>query len=128
MEIVFNVKGNLPPVIGDYDRLRQLLIIFIDNAIKYSQSHSKIQIAGEVKNYVFLKIIDNGIGIPKEEIPFIWERFYKVDKSRRHSQQGTGLGLAIAKYIIEAHKAIAWIESEVNKGTIVTLGLPFQGS
>jgi two-component system sensor histidine kinase ResE len=125
MKIVFTANGNLPPVTGDYDKLRQLLIIFIDNAIKYSPDNTTICISGEVKEYVYLKIADQGIGIPKEEIPFIWERFYKVEKSHCHSQPGTGLGLAIAKYLIEAHKATAWIESEAGNGTIVTLGLPF---
>lgn len=125
IEILFEAPENIPPVIADYDRLKQLLIIFLDNAVKYSNANTKIHIVMEVKEYVYVRIKDNGIGISKEDIPFVWERFYKVDKARSSPQMGTGLGLAIAKYLVDAHNGVMWLESELNAGTTVVLGLPY---
>lgn len=119
-------KEGIPPVIGDYDRLRQLFVIFIDNAIKYSNENTNIHISAGVSGYVYVKIRDNGIGIPKEDLPYIWDRFYKVDKSRSRPESGTGLGLSIARYLIEAHKGIVRVESEMGKGTTIEVGLPFE--
>lgn len=115
----------IPPVVGDYDRLKQLLIIFLDNAIKYSRENTKIEISLEVGDFVYIKIMDNGIGIPKADIPFIWDKFYKVDKSRKSSDLGTGLGLSIAKNLIESHNGVVSVESELDKGTTFEIGLPF---
>ena len=121
-----NFKEGIPPVIGDYDRLRQLFVIFIDNSIKYSYENTHIGISVGVSDYVYVKIRDNGIGIPKEDMPYIWDRFYKVDKSRSRLESGTGLGLSIAKHLIEAHKGIVRVESEKGKGTTFEVGLPFE--
>lgn len=117
-------KNNTPPIWGDYDRLKQLLIIFIDNAIKYSSEDSEMFISTYLGEYAYIKIKDCGIGIPEEEIPYIWERFYKVDKARKSRTEGTGLGLAIAKHIIELSKGTVKIESKVNQGTTIEIGLP----
>jgi signal transduction histidine kinase len=124
IKIQLNITQIMPPVWGDYDKLKQLLIIFIDNAIKYSYEKSTILISTEVKDYAYIEIKDSGIGIPKEEIPYIWDRFYKVDKSRNGSKTGTGLGLAIAKYLIELLNSTINIESEPDKGTRIRIGLP----
>ncbi len=121
----FNEEEIIPLVSGDYHRLRQLLIIFIDNAIKYSNENSMVSISLDVRDIIYITIQDEGVGIPKEEIPHIWERFYKVDKSRKKSDTSTGLGLSIAKYLIGLHKGTVKIESEPGKGTIVKIGLPF---
>ncbi|KUO71844.1 MAG: hypothetical protein APF77_06965 [Clostridia bacterium BRH_c25] len=123
--IITEVDQNIPAVIGDYDRLKQLFVIFLDNAIKFSPENTEIQIAAYVKDYVYVKISDNGYGIPKEDIPFVWERFYKVDKSRMKSDIGIGLGLSIAKYLIDLHKGVVKLESELNKGTTIKVGLPY---
>ena len=123
--IITEVDQTIPAIIGDYDRLKQLFVIFIDNAIKFSPENTEIQIAAYVKDYVYVKISDNGYGIPKEDIPYVWERFYKVDKSRMKSDIGAGLGLSIAKYLIDLHKGVVKLESELNKGTTIKVGLPY---
>ena len=119
------IADEIPHVTGDYDRLKQLIIIFLDNAIKYSYQETTIHVSLKVSDYVYFVVKDNGIGIPKEDIPYVWDRFYKVDKSRQQSDTGTGLGLSIAKYIIEMHKGVVKLESEFGKGTTVEVGLPY---
>lgn len=114
-------EANLPPVWSDYDKLKQLLIIFIDNAIKFSTENSKIQLAINSGEYLSITITDYGIGIPKEDIPFIGERFYKADKARKYSHKGTGLGLSIAKHLIKLLNCEMKIESEVNTGTQIKI-------
>ena len=113
---------NIPPILGDYDRLRQLFIIFIDNAIKYSHNNTVVTISIRNKNNLEILIEDQGYGISAEELPYVWERFYKSDKSRKNS--GTGLGLSIAKRIIELHGGCVSIESIVQNGTKVFIQLP----
>lgn len=125
INIETGIAQSVPPVLGDYDRTKQLLTIFIDNAIKYSPEKTKINISVEVGAYVYIKIEDKGIGIQKEDIPFIWDRFYKVDKSRVNSNLGTGHGLSIARYLIELHNGIVYVKSEQNEGTTFEIGLSF---
>lgn len=125
IEIIFEAPESLPLVFGDYDRLKQLIFIFLDNAVKYSYENSKVYVTMESKEYLYLKIKDSGIGIPKEDLPYVWERFYKVDKARSNPQLGTGLGLSIAKYLIDAHGGIVELESELHKGTTITVGIPY---
>ena len=114
-------EGNLPPVWSDYDKLKQLLIIFIDNSIKFSTENSKIQLGINSGEHLSITITDYGIGIPKEDIPFIGERFYKADKARKYSHKGTGLGLSIAKHLIKLLNCEMKIESEVNIGTQIKI-------
>lgn len=109
-------------VFGDKERLKQVLINLIDNAIKYSEPNSSIKVElhnGEpVENLVTIAVSDTGIGIGAEHLPRLFERFYRVDKDRsRSSAGGTGLGLAIVKHIIEAHRGKISVESEVGKGS-----------
>ena len=119
------ILQGIPVVIGDYDRIKQILVIFLDNAIKFSPENTKIRISLEIEDFVYIKITDNGIGIPKEDIPFIWERFYKVDKSRQNSDIGIGLGLSIAKHLIQIHNGVISVDSDINKGTTFEIGLPY---
>jgi len=119
------ILQGIPVVIGDYDRIKQMLVIFLDNAIKFSPENTKIRISLEIEDFVYIKITDNGIGIPKEDIPFIWERFYKVDKSRQNSDIGIGLGLSIAKHLIQIHNGVISVDSDINKGTTFEIGLPY---
>ncbi len=114
---------NVPPVSGDYDRLRQLFTIFIDNAIKYSPEKTNIHIGIGVKSNLEITIQDNGYGISDEELPYVWDRFYKTDKSRKGN--GTGLGLAIAKHIIQLHGGYVTMQSSPGEGTTVTVYLPY---
>ncbi|WP_175990797.1 two-component system histidine kinase PnpS [Bacillus sp. Marseille-Q1617] len=108
----------------DTYRLKQVFINLISNAIVYTPKGGDVTIAiTEDKEKVHVSIKDNGIGISEEELPRIFERFYRVDKARSRNSGGTGLGLAIVKHIIEAHEGKIEVESEVNKGTTFTVCL-----
>ena len=111
-------------VIADYYRIFQVLKNLITNAIKYSDSNSTITISCEKRKKVInIKIIDEGKGIPKNHRKRIFERFYRIDKSRSKERGGTGLGLAIVKHIIEGHKTKIKLKSKVNKGSIFSFNL-----
>lgn len=117
IEFKFNFPDKPVSILADGDRVEQLIIIFIDNAVKYTPSGGSVEIdLTEEDDIVRIAVKDTGIGIPKEDIPYIWERFYKVDKSRSGST-GTGLGLSIAKNIIELHHQKVSVESTPGKGT-----------
>lgn len=122
IQIVFNAPTDVPPILGDYDRLRQLFVIFIDNAIKYSADRTNINIAINYNTTLEIAIEDQGYGIAEEELSYIWDRFYKSDKSRKSS--GTGLGLAIAKHLVQLHNGDVSLQSSLGKGTVVTVHLP----
>ncbi|MCA1056937.1 PAS domain-containing protein [Rossellomorea aquimaris] len=105
-------------------RLKQVFINLISNAIVYTPMGGDVTIStDEDADQVHVSIIDNGIGISEEELPRIFERFYRVDKARSRNSGGTGLGLAIVKHIIEAHEGRIEVTSEVNKGTSFTVSL-----
>ncbi|SHJ93218.1 ATP-binding protein [Paramaledivibacter caminithermalis] len=113
----------------DFDRIEQVLLNIVSNAIKYTEDNGKISIYLEKKDYeALITVKDTGIGIPKEDLPRIFERFYRVDKARSRELGGTGLGLSIAKEIIEAHNGSIEINSEFNKGTEVKIRIPLQKS
>jgi signal transduction histidine kinase len=112
---------------ADQTLITRLFINIINNAIKFSKKGGfvKVQIdADSDKNFAKILIEDNGIGIPKEDIENIFNRFYQVDKSR--NDKGTGLGLAIAKWIVDIHKGTINIESELGKGTKFYINLPLK--
>lgn len=105
-------------VFGDEERLKQVMINLIDNAVKYTNSEGKIKVSTELKQKeVTISVEDNGIGIPKVDLPRVFERFYRVDKTRSRDVGGSGLGLSIVKHILESHKSSIKVESEENKGT-----------
>ena len=101
-------------------------MILGDNAMKYSPDSSEITfiVAEDKEHRTIFSVSDHGCGIPKEDIPYIWERFYKVDKSHSRNVPGTGLGLAIGKEIIRLHKAKVNVESEMGKGTTFIVSFP----
>ena len=103
--------------------LLQLLLIFLDNAVKYTPAGGSVTLSLRQNETGALNCViqDTGIGIPAEDLPFIWERFYKVDKSHQQSDEGTGLGLAIARQIIGLHEAKVQVTSETNMGTRIEL-------
>lgn len=110
---------------GDRDRLEQLLYNIISNSIKYTPNGGKITVtAGQLYGSVYIRVKDNGIGIPEKDIGRLFERFYRVDKARSREKGGTGLGLAISKSIVDAHGGTISIKSRVNVGTEVTISLP----
>ncbi len=109
----------------DPKRVQQVLRNLIDNAITYSDEGGKIEIDRRVsQDQVQLKVIDNGEGIPEEDIPYVFDRFYRVDSSRSRETGGTGLGLTIAKEIVEAHGGKIEAESTKGEGTSITVHLP----
>ncbi|MBO8137476.1 MAG: HAMP domain-containing protein [Desulfotomaculum sp.] len=115
----------LPNVIGDEDRLAQVIINLLDNALRVSGEGDKISVLAEEKdNFVAVSICDTGPGIPEDDIPLIWEKFYKVDKSRARVGAGTGLGLAISKKIIDMHGGTISVNSTVGKGSKFTFTVP----
>ncbi len=112
------VPEGLPPVLGDRDRLEQVMVNLLDNAIKYTSSGGNVSVAAnETDGFVQVDVEDTGIGIPREDIPRIFERFYRVDKARSRELGGTGLGLAIVKHIIQGHNGRVWVTSEPGKGS-----------
>jgi len=123
--VTFTPQGDIPPLTADKERIEQVIINLISNAIKYTPEDGKIDVtAWEEKSRITVRVQDNGIGIPEEDIAHIFERFYRVEKSRTSETGGTGLGLAIARELIEAHGGTISIESELGKGSSVTVTLP----
>lgn len=114
---------------ADRNRLYQVFYNLILNACLYSNTNSQIVINGEKKDhYITIEIKDNGIGIPEESLPYIFERFYRVDSSRNRDSGGSGIGLTIVKQFVEAHEGRVEVESEVNVGTTFTIILPIKQS
>lgn len=110
----------------DTDKMTQVIDNILNNAIKYSPEGGKITVSMKTTDdQMILSISDQGLGIPKEDLPKIFDRFYRVDKARSRAQGGTGLGLAIAKEIIKQHNGFIWAKSEYGKGSTFTIVLPY---
>jgi two-component system, OmpR family, phosphate regulon sensor histidine kinase PhoR len=132
ISIAHEVDPDLPLISGDPDRLQQLLINLVDNALKYTPSKGRVQVRAQLSGspngnqlpMVEIAVSDTGCGIPEKDIPRLTERFYRVEKARSRELGGTGLGLAIVKHIVQAHNGYLKIESQVQKGTTVRVFLP----
>jgi len=110
---------------GDEARLRELLMNLLDNAIRYTPAPGIVSISLRLEGQMaVVAVTDTGIGIPAEDIPFIFERFYRVDKSRSRAEGGTGLGLAICRHIAEAHGGKIEVESQVGVGSTFSVWFP----
>jgi signal transduction histidine kinase len=110
---------------GDYDRIRQLLLILLDNAFKYTPARGMVRLsARKSRGKLEVMVEDSGIGICPEEKDRIFDRFYRVDKVRSRSQGGTGLGLSIARWIADAHHGTILVESEPGHGSRFIINLP----
>src|SRR5690606_34282298 len=120
-----NIMTNKETYQFDPDRIEQVLTNLIDNAIRHTPEEGLVELkVTSEQDYLKLEVKDNGSGIPAEDLPFIFERFYKADKARTRSRAGTGLGLAIAKNIVDAHNGTISVWSEIGKGTGFTIKLP----
>ncbi len=118
------VAADTPDILGDEDRLQQLLINLVDNALKYTPENGDVLVtAFRPPAGVALTVSDTGCGIPEKDLPRLTERFYRVDKARSRELGGTGLGLAIVKHIVQAHGGDLKIDSEIGKGTRVSIYL-----
>src|SRR5437762_5270833 len=119
LSVIVDVPPDMPTVRADRVRLEEALYNLLDNAVKYSREHGAIRLMARQRDeQIVLSVSDNGIGISKEDLPRIFERFYRVDKARSpESIRGTGLGLAIVKHVAQLHCGRVEAESEINQGT-----------
>lgn len=123
------LEPHLPPVLGNEDRLEQVFTNLLHNAILFSPTGSTVTIEGKREGDVLrFAVSDQGPGIPPQDLPYIFERFYRVEKSRSREGGGTGLGLAITKQIVEHHGGRIWVESELQRGSTFFFTLPLSPS
>lgn len=124
-KIILNLPKDLPKVFVDRNRMEQVFINLVDNAIKFTATGKNIEVNAEVQGiYIKIDVKDAGMGIPPEHLPRLFERFYRVDKSRSMELGGTGLGLAIVKHIVMAHQGRIDVKSKLGEGSTFTVFLP----
>ncbi len=133
IQLETDLQESIDSLYGDPDRFKQMLINLVDNAVKYTPDRGKVNVeayqhvnetTGEKR--IIIDVIDNGIGIAKEHVPRLFERFYRIDKARSRRVGGTGLGLAIVKHIVLSFDGEIEVESEVGKGTRFTVSIPIE--
>ncbi len=130
LEVTLDIAGDTPQVLGDPRRLGQVLRNLVHNAIKFTPPHGRITVAARPRadgHRVELRVSDTGIGIRPEDLPRIFERFWKADSSRQRDGEGSGLGLAIARHVVEAHGGSISVESEPRHGATFIVELPAAG-
>ena len=123
-------RGSLPEVavVGDADRLKQLVLILLENALRYTPDGGRVLLTLERGEHLAtVRIVDSGIGIATEDLEKVFERFYRTDKARVRVNAGTGLGLPIARWIVAQHGGRVWLESGLGQGTTAVFELPFEG-
>jgi two-component system phosphate regulon sensor histidine kinase PhoR len=125
LTLAVSCMNDLPFIHADKSRLEQVLVNLIHNAVKFTRPGGEVTLLAELMEAgIRFGVRDTGVGIPPDSVSRIFERFYRVDKSRAGS--GTGLGLSISKHIIEAHGGRIWAESEVGRGSVFYFMIPFQ--
>lgn len=125
-EIIRDYPVNSIWVEIDTDKMTHVIDNILNNAIKYSPDGGKITVSMKTTDtQLIVSISDQGLGIPKKDLPLIFDRFYRVDKARSRAQGGTGLGLSIAKEIVKQHNGFIWAKSEYGKGSTFTIVLPY---
>ena len=126
ISIIVNLPSSLPLVQIDEDRIAQVVINILGNSLQYTPKGGKVSLSAQhLEDVIEIKVEDSGIGIPQEHLPYLFTRFYRVDKSRSRAGGGSGIGLTISKYFVEAHGGRIWAESAgPNQGAIVTFTLP----
>jgi len=125
--IATNLATDLPTVRADKDRIRQTIINLVHNAVKFNHPGGRVTVSSQSdRESVTVSVSDTGIGISKEDLPHVFERFYKADRAR--SKGGSGLGLAIAKHTVQAHGGSIWVQSEEGKGSNFSFSLPLKAT
>jgi two-component system phosphate regulon sensor histidine kinase PhoR len=121
-----HIPDGLPLIHADRDKVVQIVLNILDNAVKFTSDGGKISVSAfeDGKGSVVIEVSDTGMGIPKSEIPRLGERFYRADKTRARELGGTGLGLSIVKHLLKAHHGNMEIDSQIGKGTKVSLYFP----
>lgn len=123
-KIIVDLPPNFPVIMADENRISQLLSNLISNAIKYSPEGGEIRISGQVRpEQVIVCVSDEGSGIPPEDIPFVFDRFYRAENAKR-TTKGAGLGLYLARAVVEAHGGHIWVDPKAGKGTRICFSLP----
>lgn len=129
LELIYNTVNEVPPIYADRFQIERAVKNIISNAIKYTPENGSVKVfVGCLYNEAYIKVEDSGIGIPEQDLPHIFERFYRVDKARSRDRGGTGLGLSISKEIIENHGGSIMMESKYGEYTKVTVKLPLKVS
>jgi signal transduction histidine kinase len=114
---------------GDRERIHQVLFNLLDNAVRFTRPGGEVVVSTRrAGDRCTVRVADTGPGIPAEHLPFLFERFYRVDQARTRGQGGTGIGLAIARSVVEAHGGTIRAESEVGTGSAFTFDLPLAGA
>lgn len=127
LKVIVDVAADVPRIRADEARLREVLDNLLDNAVKYSRENSEIHLqAARRGDEIVLSVSDDGIGIGNEDLPRIFERFYRADKARSSDLGGTGLGLSIVKHIAQLHGGRVEAESELGRGTTIRVVLPLK--
>jgi two-component system phosphate regulon sensor histidine kinase PhoR len=126
-QVALDIPVDLPKVLVDRQRIEQVFLNLLDNAVKFTPPQGKITIQARLeKPYVKVEVIDNGVGIPAEHLSRVFERFYRVDRARSREAGGTGLGLAIVRHIVLAHQGKVEVESKADVGSTFRIFLPCQ--
>lgn len=127
IDLILDLPAALPKVLADSERIHQIVTNLLHNAVKFTPEGGKITLQAhqdEAESAVVISVHDTGIGIPKEDVGRIFERFYKSDRARTRSRGGTGLGLAISRHIVQAHNGRIWVKSKEQKGSSFYFTLP----
>jgi two-component system phosphate regulon sensor histidine kinase PhoR len=125
LKVVVDLPPDTPPIWADEARLQEVLYNLLENAVKYSRESGEVRLQAALRGReIVLSVSDNGIGIGKDDLPRIFERFYRADKARSSELGGTGLGLSIVKHIAQLHGGHVEAQSEVGRGTTIRVLLP----
>lgn len=127
IELILNLPARLPHVLADPGRMQQVMTNLLHNAVKFTPPEGKVTVGAEVnqqQKQVIVFVQDTGYGIAEEDLPRIFERFYKSDRARTRGEGGTGLGLAIARHLVQAHKGQIWAKSREERGSTFYFSLP----
>jgi two-component system phosphate regulon sensor histidine kinase PhoR len=126
LALTVGAAPGLPPAWADADRVAQVLLNLLDNALKYSRAGGRVtvRVMAKATDELVVQVRDRGMGIPAEDLSQVGQRFYRADKARSRAGGGSGLGLAIARALVQAHDGRLWLESQEGQGTVASFTLP----